>query len=76
MLAQVDMSTTRKYGGSGLGLNLVKQLVEAHGGTIGVRSKLGRGTSFFFSLKVKTMGLLRTSPFEALLREALIFPEG
>ena len=46
------MSTTRKYGGTGLGLNLVKQLVEAHGGKIGVVSKMGVGTSFSFSLKV------------------------
>ncbi len=46
------MSTTRKYGGTGLGLNLVKQLVEAHGGKISVRSKMGVGTSFSFTLKV------------------------
>jgi signal transduction histidine kinase len=50
---QVDMSTTRKYGGTGLGLNLVKQLVEAHDGRISVRSKLGAGTTFFFTLKVR-----------------------
>ncbi|GLI62437.1 hypothetical protein VaNZ11_005058 [Volvox africanus] len=49
---QVDMSVTRKYGGTGLGLNLVKQLVEAHGGRIGVRSKEGQGTTFFFTLKI------------------------
>ncbi|GFH12211.1 uncharacterized protein HaLaN_07851, partial [Haematococcus lacustris] len=48
---QVDMSTTRKYGGTGLGLNLVKQLVEAHNGTISVKSKLGRGTTFYFTIK-------------------------
>ena len=46
------MSTTRKYGGTGLGLNLVKQLVEAHGGKISVRSKMGVGTSFSFTLKL------------------------
>ena len=49
---QVDMSTTRKYGGTGLGLNLVKQLVDAHGGTIHVKSKQGVGTRFSFTLKV------------------------
>ena len=46
------MSTTRKYGGTGLGLALVKQLVEAHGGTVRVESTMGQGTSFIFTLKV------------------------
>lgn len=46
------MSITRKYGGTGLGLSLVKQLVEAHGGRISVKSKENMGTTFFFSLKV------------------------
>ncbi|GAX76782.1 hypothetical protein CEUSTIGMA_g4228.t1 [Chlamydomonas eustigma] len=48
---QVDLSTTQKYGGTGLGLSLVKQLVEAHGGTVHVESKMGHGTSFIFTLK-------------------------
>eukprot|EP00887_Chlorella_sp_A99_P003023 scaffold9.g3023.t1 len=50
---RVDMSTTRRYGGTGLGLNLAKQLVEAHGGAISVASRRGSGSVFTFTLKVK-----------------------
>jgi signal transduction histidine kinase len=47
---QLDGSTTRSYGGTGLGLSLVRQIVEAHGSMIEAQSLEGRGSSFKFPL--------------------------
>jgi signal transduction histidine kinase len=47
---QVDGGTTRAHGGAGLGLSIVKQLVESHEGTIEVTSTLGQGTLFTVTL--------------------------
>ncbi len=52
--SQVDGSSTRRAGGSGLGLTITKQLIEMHGGVIHVESAPGIGTTFEFSLPIQT----------------------
>lgn len=47
---QLDGSSTRRYGGTGLGLSLVRQIVEAHGSLLDVKSTEGKGTAFKFPL--------------------------
>lgn len=57
---QAEESTTRKFGGTGLGLNIVKQLVELQDSEIHVKSKPGRGSEFFFVLTYKKANYVET----------------
>ncbi|HMK39087.1 MAG TPA: response regulator, partial [Bacteroidota bacterium] len=65
--SQADGSTTRRHGGTGLGLVIAKQLVGMMGGEIGVRSEKGKGSEFHFTIRAET----RTSPSGAPPHPAL-----
>lgn len=61
---QADTDTTRKYGGSGLGLSIARRLLEIAGSELKVESTLGKGTRFYFSLEVS----IATTEDEAMLQ--------
>ena len=54
--SQADATTTRKYGGTGLGLFISKSLVEMMNGRIRVKSEYGQGTTFIFTVRLKRVG--------------------
>jgi CheY-like chemotaxis protein len=64
--SQVDGSLTRKTGGSGLGLSICNYLVQMHGGRIGLRSTIGQGSTFYFSLPIRNANTpLPASPYKS-----------
>lgn len=65
--AQVDKTTTRRTEGSGIGLSLVKSLIEMHHGSISLKSKLGEGSEFIISLPVREVSQESTGTQEGLL---------
>jgi two-component system CheB/CheR fusion protein len=68
---QGDVSRTRKYGGTGLGLVITKRLAQLMGGDAGGSSVLGKGSTFWFSAWLETGGAVSRSPAKTRIEEAL-----
>jgi PAS domain S-box-containing protein len=74
---QADASTTRKHGGTGLGLSICQHLVGAMGGSVHVKSRIGKGSTFFFTVdlaRAEEISAQRQRGFAANTRILLVEP--
>lgn len=69
---QIDSALNRKYAGTGLGLALVKRLVELHGGTVSVTSELGVGSCFTIALPYSNSDLFLVAPEASTVQNSSI----
>lgn len=65
--SQADGSTTRKFGGTGLGLTICKKLIQLMNGKVGIKSQLGQGATFWFAIPLKKEAAVKQSISKSII---------